>query len=64
MSYATPELLNANQALNSQPIDVNKESSVSFWTQRLGCSELELRVAVAEVGDLAVDVGNKLGKAL
>jgi hypothetical protein len=64
VSYAIPELLNANQTLHTMPIDVNQESSVSFWTEKLGCSELELRVAIAEVGDRAVDVGDTLGRPL
>ena len=52
------------EALAGQPIDVNEEDSVSYWSSALGCSEFDLRVAVAEVGPAAGDVGNELGKPL
>lgn len=52
------------EALARQPIDINQEDSVSYWSSALGCSEFDLRVAVAEVGPAASDVGNELGKPL
>ncbi|MES1980296.1 MAG: DUF3606 domain-containing protein [Pseudomonadota bacterium] len=54
----------APQVLDSQPININEESSVSYWVNTLNCSELELRVAVAEVGPMVGDVGNRLGRVL
>ncbi|MES2909956.1 MAG: DUF3606 domain-containing protein [Pseudomonadota bacterium] len=59
--------LSAAQAphmLASQPIDINEESSVNYWVNTLHCSELELRVAVAEVGPMVGDVGDRLGRVL
>ena len=52
------------ETLARQPIDINQEASVSYWSSALGCSEFDLRVAVAEVGPAASDVGNELGKPL
>ena len=52
------------EALARQPIDINRQDSVSYWSSALGCSEFDLRVAVAEVGPAASDVGNELGKPL
>ena len=45
-------------------IDITEHSSISYWTAALGCSEYELRVAVAEVGTAALDVGTELGRAV
>ena len=53
--------------LNNKPIgaiDITQESSLNYWVAALDCSELELRVAVAEVGPAAKDVSNELGKVL
>jgi hypothetical protein len=54
--------------LNNQPIDAIDIDpgilSVNYWVSALDCSELELRVAVAEVGPSAKDVSNELGKVL
>ena len=60
-------------ALNSSPsasdgnqyeaININEDSSVNFWLAALKCSEMELRIAVAEVGPAAKDVSNELGRA-
>ena len=50
--------------LNSQPINVNEEASVNYWVSALDCSELELRVAVAEVGPSVKDVSVELGRVL
>jgi hypothetical protein len=46
-----------------QPININEPASVHYWTQTLACSELELRMAVAEVGIKPGDVGSQLGRA-
>lgn len=51
-------------SLSNEPIDVNQEDSVNYWSSALGCSEFELRVAVAQVGPVVADVGNELGKRL
>lgn len=44
-------------------IDINQTSSVAQWIAVLGCSELQLRYAIAEVGPDANDVLNELGLA-
>jgi hypothetical protein len=54
----------AAASLNNEPIDINKEASLNYWVAALACSELELRVAVAEVGPAAKDVSNELGRVL
>ena len=64
MSQNVPLEIAPREVLARQPIDVNQEDSVSYWSSALGCSEFDLRVAVAEVGSAASDVGNKLGKPL
>lgn len=53
-----------NPIPQDQPININEEASVNYWVNALACSELELRVAVAEVGTTARDVGNELGLAV
>lgn len=50
--------------LSNESININEESSVNYWIAALGCSEFELRVAVAEVGPGAKDVGTELGRAV
>lgn len=52
------------RALKNEPININEEASVNFWVAALGCSEAALRLAVAEVGPAAQDVGNELGVAV
>jgi hypothetical protein len=37
-------------------IDLGNPREVSWWTKRLGCSEQQLREAVAEVGPSAAKV--------
>ena len=64
MSQNVPFPSPPREALALQPIDINQEDSVSYWSSTLGCSEFDLRVAVAEVGPAASDVGNELGKPL
>lgn len=53
-----------SESLGRQPIDINEPDSVDYWSSALGCSEFDLRVAVAEVGPAARDVGNRLGMPL
>ena len=63
----SPAYSSANATLNNKPIgaiDITQESSLNYWVAALDCSELELRVAVAEVGPAARDVSNELGKVL
>jgi len=62
MSQNVPLQSLPREALALQPIDITQEDSVNYWSSTLGCSEFDLRVAVAEVGPAASDVGNKLGK--
>jgi hypothetical protein len=50
--------------LKYEPINVNEEASLNYWVSALECSELELRVAVAEVGPAVQDVSNELGRVL
>ena len=64
MSQNVPLSSLPREALTRQPIDINQEDSVSYWSSALGCSEFDLRVAVAEVGPAASDVGNELGRPL
>ena len=51
-------------ALTNEPININEDDSVNYWVAALDCSELELRVAIAEVGPAARDVCSELGKAV
>jgi hypothetical protein len=59
----SPAYASTDTALN-QPIDITQEASLNYWVATLACSELELRVAVAEVGPAAKDVSNELGRTL
>ena len=43
-------------------INVNEPHEIRYWTQRLGCSEQELRDAVVKAGVMAKDVGAALGR--
>jgi hypothetical protein len=43
-------------------IDVNQPHEIRYWAQRLGCSEQELRAAVARAGVMADDVRVALGR--
>ena len=54
----------AFHSLAGESININEDASVNYWVAALGCSEFELRVAVAEVGTGAKDVGAELGRAL
>jgi Protein of unknown function (DUF3606) len=61
MKPATPSPT-ASATLLNESINLNEEASVNYWLAALDCTELELRVAVAEVGHIAKDVGNELGR--
>ena len=61
ISSLPPPSFNAS---SSELININEEASVSYWLAALRCSELELRIAVAEVGPGARDVGIELGRAV
>ena len=54
----------ASQVLRNDQININEEASLNYWVNALECSELQLRVAVAEVGPAVRDVGNELGRRL
>ncbi|MDB5890092.1 MAG: hypothetical protein JWP47_923 [Polaromonas sp.] len=54
----------AREAVANEFININEQSSVGYWLTTLECSEYELRMAVAEVGAVARDVGIELGKAV
>ena len=43
-------------------ININEPHEVRYWTQRLGCTEEELRKAVARAGTMAQDVRSALGR--
>ena len=43
-------------------INVNEPHEIRYWTQRLSCSEQELRAAVARAGIMADDVRVALGR--
>jgi hypothetical protein len=43
-------------------INVNEPHEIRYWAQRLGCSEQELRAAVARAGVMADDVRVALGR--
>jgi Protein of unknown function (DUF3606) len=43
-------------------ININEQASLSRWVTALDCSELQLRVAVAQVGAQARDVCDALGR--
>ena len=60
----SPSNLIADPALKNEPININEETSLNYWVSALDCSELELRVAVAEVGPAVKDVSNELGRTV
>ena len=63
-TVTSPSYPVADAPLNNEPIDVNQEASLNYWVSALDCSELELRVAVAEVGPAVKDVSDELGRVL
>ena len=50
--------------LLNESININEDASINYWVAALRCSELELRMAVAQVGTGARDVGTELGRAV
>ena len=64
MQTHSPSVAPDVHALSNPPININEPASVTYWLAALRCSELELRMAVAEVGPVARDVGTELGRAL
>lgn len=63
MPTYSPSFAPNSPALSNEPININEAASVSYWLSALRCSELELRMAVAQVGPGAQDVGTQLGRA-
>ena len=63
MPSNSPGFLPNVHAPSNEPININEPASVNYWLAALRCSELELRMAVAEVGTGAHDVGTELGRA-
>ncbi|WP_184533927.1 DUF3606 domain-containing protein [Variovorax sp. Sphag1AA] len=51
-----------NKPLKGQRITLDDEQDVCTWTRSLGCSERELREAVAAVGSSAEKVRRHLAK--
>ena len=64
MQFNSPSFLPNVHAPFNEPININEPASVNYWLAALRCSELELRMAVAEVGTGARDVGTELGRAV
>ena len=64
MQSTSPPHAPAVRSFSSKSININEDASVNYWLQALQCNEYELRVAVAEVGTSAQDVGIELGRAL
>ena len=62
MQSHSPSLAPDVHALSNESININEPASVNYWLAALQCSELELRMAVAEVGAGARDVGTELGR--
>ena len=42
-------------------IDLRNDAEVEFWCRKLQCSEVELRRAIADVGDAPLTVAEHLG---
>lgn len=42
-------------------IDLRDDAAIEFWCQKLQCSEVELRRAVADVGQAPLTVAEHLG---
>jgi hypothetical protein len=42
-------------------INIHESSDLAFWTARLGCTEEQLRIAVATVGQHTDDLCNHFG---
>ena len=54
----------ASEAFQDEFININEQASLNYWVTALECSELQLRVAVAEVGPEASEVGDALGRRM
>ena len=52
------------EAVANEFININEQSSLGYWLTTLECNEYQLRMAVAEVGVSARDVGVELGRSL
>ena len=59
-----PSFAPDSPALPNEPININEDASVNYWVNALRCSELELRMAVAQVGPGSRDVGTELGRVV
>ena len=59
-----PSLTADSPSLPNEPININEDASVNYWVNALRCSELELRMAVAQVGPGSRDVGTELGRVV
>jgi hypothetical protein len=64
LSFATPAAasFSAMRLGDDTVIDVTELHEVDRWTEVLGVTETELRLAVAAVGESARDVRDHLGK--
>lgn len=62
MTSASALHSNAPYGSQNDCININEESSLNYWLAALECDEFQLRVAVAEVGPGARDVGDALGR--
>jgi hypothetical protein len=60
---AGPQSDAAGPGSDSQVIDVREPRELGVWTERLGCSEESLRLAVAAVGPEIDEICNYLGTA-
>lgn len=56
-----PEDRSKRGDVDRERISLTARHEVRYWTQALGCSEHDLRVAVQHVGDRAADVREALG---
>ena len=53
-----------SKSLTNESININEKASVDYWVTTFECSEFDLRMAVADVGTSAKDVGTELGRAV
>ena len=63
MKPPTPSPTDSSSLLNDC-INLNEKASVNYWLAALECTDLELRVAVADVGHIAKDVAIELGRVV
>jgi len=57
-----PDNKNITHPLDAKRIDINDPAEVRNWCQALGCSEAQLRAAVAAVGTSGAAVRRHLGR--